>query len=208
MKKNKRANWNEVNSKKSNKEIMDSLFAVAKGLNPKKENYLQAYPHFINYFNTLNEIELKDLFIGISFTYSWMPTMLKSIIIEDEKKVLSTLNKVKKGWLIKEEDLKILKNTFNNSLVGTSKLLHFINPHVYAIWDSRVFRFICNEKPYTSRLERPQAYLKYLALLNSLKKEPVFQSFYSSIKKSVGYEVTENRALELAMFKASDTFQS
>ena len=188
-------------SEKSNQEIIEQLTKIANNIDSTKENYLVSYPHFLNYFKNLENIKLENLIIGISFTYSWMPTILKSIKLENPEKILSILNEVKNGQTINEEQLGTLKSTFNNSLVGTSKLLHFINPKQYAIWDSRVFRFLNNEEPHKYKLEKPKTYLEYLDFIENLKNEKAFETFYNLIKQRVGYEISEYRALELAFFK-------
>lgn len=188
-------------SEKSNQEIIGQLTEIAKSFDSTKENYLVSYPHFLNYFKNLETINLENLIIGISFTYSWMPTILKSIKLENADKTLSILNEVKKGKKINEEQLATLKSSFNNSLVGTSKLLHFINPKQYAIWDSRVFRFLNNEEPHKYKLEKPKTYIEYIEFVEKLKNDESFDAFYLLMKQKVGYEITEYRALELAFFK-------
>lgn len=188
-------------SEKTNLEIIDQLTRIANNFDSTKENYLLSYPHFLNYFLNKETINLENLIIGISFTYSWMPTILKSIKLENSEKILSILNEVKNGQRINEEQLGTLKSTFNNSLVGTSKLLHFINPKQYAIWDSRVFRFLNNEEPHKYKLEKPKTYLEYLDFIENLKNENAFDTFYNLMKRKVGYEISEYRALELAFFK-------
>lgn len=192
-------------TKKSKEKIIKQLIEIANNFDSKKENYLISYPHFLKYFKNIDEIKLDNLIIGISFTYSWMPTILKSINLENAEKTIVILNEVKKGKNLDENELFILKKTFNNSLVGTSKLLHFINPDKYAIWDSRVFRFLNNgEEPHKYKLEKPEAYLKYLSFIDSIKKEENFNSFYILMKEKVGFQITENRALELAFFKGEN----
>lgn len=186
---------------KSKQEIIEQLIKIANNFESEKENYLRSYPHFLNYFKNIESITLENIIIGISFTYSWMPTILKSIKLENTENVILILNKVKIGKIINEEELSTLKVAFNNSLVGTSKLLHFINPEQYAIWDSRVFRFLNNEEPHKYKLEKPEAYLKYLKLIEDLKSENIFENFYQLMKQKVGYEITEYRAVELAFFK-------
>ncbi len=69
---------------------------------------------------------------------------------------------MKKGKLIDERQTITLKTAFNNSLVGTSQLLHFINPKQYAIWEQPCFRFLNNVEPHKYRLEKPRAYIEYL----------------------------------------------
>jgi len=55
---------------------------------------------------------------------------------------LEIINNAKKGIVPSIDQLEILKGLLNNSLVGTSKHLHFINPEIFAIWDSRVYRYL------------------------------------------------------------------
>jgi hypothetical protein len=50
----------------------------------------------------------------------------------------------------------------NNSMVGVSKLLHFINPERYAIWDRRVASYPQRTYHWSG------AYLDYLALCHTL----------------------------------------
>ena len=188
---------------KSNDETFLQLTNIANNFKSTEENYLLSYPYFLNYFQNLESINLENLVIGISFTYSWMPTILKALNLKNTEEVLFILNEVKKGKLIDEQQLTTLKTTFNNSLVGTSKLLHFINPKQYAIWDSRVFRFLNNVEPHKYRLEKPRAYIEYLKLIEELKNEKAFTAFFELMKQKVGYDITEYRALELAFFKVT-----
>ena len=188
---------------KSNDETFLQLTNIANNFKSTEENYLLSYPYFLNYFQNLESINLENLVIGISFTYSWMPTILKALNLKNTEEVLFILNEVKKGKLIDEQQLTTLKTTFNNSLVGTSKLLHFINPKQYAIWDSRVFRFLNNVEPHKYRLEKPRAYIEYLKLIEELKNEKVFTALFELMKQKVGYDITEYRALELAFFKGT-----
>ena len=188
---------------KSNDETFLQLTNIANNFKSTEENYLLSYPYFLNYFQNLESINLENLVIGISFTYSWMPTILKALNLKNTEEVLFILNEVKKGKLIDEQQLTTLKTTFNNSLVGTSKLLYFINPKQYAIWDSRVFRFLNDVEPHKYRLEKPRAYIEYLKLIEELKNEKAFTAFFELMKQKVGYDITEYRALELAFFKGT-----
>lgn len=186
--------------KKSDQEIIKQIIKIAENFDLSQENYLLTYPHFLNYFNNIEVINLENLIIGISFTYSWMPTILKKLKVDDSEYLLYILNAVKQGKMINQEQLLFIKNAFNNSLVGTSKLLHFINPYKYAIWDSRVFYFLFNQKPHKYRLENIQNYLEYISLIEDLTKEQGFENFYTLIKQKIDHEITEFRALELAFF--------
>ncbi|MCS4300271.1 MULTISPECIES: hypothetical protein [Acinetobacter] len=186
---------------KKNQEIFKQIMEIANNFNSEKENYLQAYSYFLNYFRKIDRIQLDDIVIGISFTYSWMPTILKKIDLTNSENLILILNKVKNGEVISIEEINLLKQAFNNSLVGTSKLLHFINPNKYAIWDSRVFKFLSGEKSYISKFKQAEIYIEYLQLLDNLKLEEDFNIFFTIIQHKVGYEISEYRALELAFYK-------
>lgn len=189
-----------IGSGRTNQILLDELIEAALSIDPKIKSYFQTYPHFIEYFKNQNHISLHDVVIGISFTYSWMPTILKSIDLKDEKTLVDVINRAKRGEDLSIKDLEYLKSVFNNSLVGTSKLLHFVNPEKFAIWDSKVYRSIFNEEPHGYKVEKPETYLGYLDLLHQLKQEVNFTKFHTLINQNFGYDVTAIRALEIGFF--------
>ena len=105
----------------------------------ENDSYVDSYSEFINYFKNIDWIEKHNLVIASHFVYGWMPTIIQ-LDTKNVDEVLSALNAVKAGHSVTESQLEIIKKCINNSMVGTSKLLHFINPNLYAIWDSRIFR--------------------------------------------------------------------
>lgn len=84
---------------------------------------------------------MDDFWKVVAFAYSWMPTIptihfqkIKGL----EDKVFGELKKLQRGngdvaWLFNT-----LSPVINNSVVGTSKTLHFIAPNSIPIYDSRV----------------------------------------------------------------------
>lgn len=172
----------------------------------KGDNYLISYPHFINYFKHLDTINEENLVIGISFVYSWMPTVLKKLDKKLFTQAITVLNKAKQNHKLTIDDYKLLKQTFNNSIVGTSKLLHFINPDKYAIWDSNIFKFLHNEcfQAHHYRIENITMYIDYLQLVNSLTQLDNFDGFYTKVKSMLkeNGSISKFRAIELIMFRA------
>ncbi|EPF74202.1 hypothetical protein [Acinetobacter indicus] len=65
---------------KNNNEVFKQIFEIANQFDKEQENYLIAYSHFLNYSKKTDVLTLDDIVIGISFTYSWMPTILKKLI--------------------------------------------------------------------------------------------------------------------------------
>ncbi len=93
-----------------------------------------------------------------------------------------------------------MKGLFNNSIVGTSKLLHFINPEVFAIWDSHVYRYLMEMEPYNYRIEDCELYLKYLDFCRLVAQRVEFDQVHKSICERVGQQMTKMRTAELVMY--------
>ena len=164
----------------------------------RKSDYL-SYPEFLKYFNDLNTITRHNLTIGINFTYGWMPTIFE-FRSDNFDEALDILNKIKTGTNPTIDNLTLLKGLLNNSLVGTTKLLHFINPNNFAIWDSRVYRYLTNKEPYDNRIGNCNTYLDYLAFCDYLTKQQEFNPLKKSMEKKVGYSMTAFRVAELVMY--------
>lgn len=167
----------------------------------KKENsYLESYPFFLNYFESIKLIKKENFIIGSHFVYGWMPRVL-NLNIEKIGEVLKILNKVKNNKeIINKEELDILKNSVNNSIVGVSKLLHLINPNNYAIWDSNIYKFIFN-KSGTYGINKPSIYLDYISEIKRISKEKGYKEFHKKVENKYGSKITSMRAIEWVMFE-------
>jgi hypothetical protein len=178
---------------------LESLIKEANEFTEEGYSYYISYKEFLKYFENQERIELHNLVIGINFTYGWMPTIFDFRSTNFDA-ALEVLNKAKCNIKLIYNDYQILKTLFNNSLVGTSKLLHFINPEKYAIWDSRVFRYLYDKEPHDYRIGKIENYIEYLTLLENLTKELKFNDFQNIINSKLKYNVTKFRALEMIMF--------
>lgn len=63
---------------------------------PGNEKYLIAYQEFLQYFKDTDIITRHNTIIGISFTYSWMPTIL-DIRYDNIGEATKILNNAKQG---------------------------------------------------------------------------------------------------------------
>ncbi len=166
---------------------------------PIQDSYSASYPEFLKYFNDINgQLTDHHLVIGSHFVYGWMPTIVK-LKISELGEVLTALNKAKAGGKLKADELVLLKKCINNSIVGASKLLHFINPNIYAIWDSRIHRYSTGKKSQYS-VNNSQTYLNYLNTLWKLIDQPEFSHFYQQVLSKYPYKISKMRALEIVMF--------
>jgi hypothetical protein len=163
--------------------------------------YLVSYREFVRYFAELSEITFHHFIIGTHFTYGWMPTILNlKGDSTDFDLAVQILNAVKRGLLPpRAEALRLLQSIVNNSLVGVSKLLHFIRPDLYPIWDSRVYKYI-NGKPASQQIAKVDNYMAYYDNCREIIEEERFKSVHRLMNGKIGYEVTAFRAVELVMF--------
>jgi len=103
--------------------------------------------------------------------------------------------------ILQKQDLELLKKIVNNSIVGVSKLLHFVNPNYYLIWDSRVARYF-----QIKNVNNIDNYLKYLDFCHSLSKNLLDKVYHNicviepSFKKA-----TKLRTLEFIFFNLGKT---
>ncbi len=166
----------------------------------ENDSYVNSYPVFLDYFKQLDYIEKEHLIISSHFVYGWMPKVLQ-LDLNKEGEVLKLLNLVKGGQVLIDEEIEVLKKSINNSLVGLSKLLHFIIPNHYAIWDSRVLRYTTEQKSIYG-IDKVKNYQEYLERINDLKQSneltPLFSKVQSYFKN---YHISEIRAIELVMFE-------
>ena len=155
----------------------------------ENDSYIKTYPEFLKYFENISAGDLNEhnLVIASHFVYGWMPTILH-LNFEKKGEVLKLLNAVKSGYLLNLEELETLKSAINNSLVGLSKLLHFINPRDYAIWDSRVFRYL-TEKKSSYGINKPQLYLDYLNGIKKISKNKNYRKLHDLISRNFEYEI-------------------
>lgn len=167
----------------------------------KKNSYIKAYPEFIKYFETNRPIKEHHLIIGSHFIYGWMPTIL-TLKLDNVDEVLRLFNEVRNGKVLIEAELETLKTCINNSMVGLSKLLHFINPVNYAIWDSRILNY-CTGQSSQYGIDKPKNYIAYIEILNEISKEKQFNELYATIKKHFDYPITAMRAIEIIMFQTN-----
>lgn len=160
--------------------------------------FTYSYFAFLQYFRDLSHIDAQHVIIGANFTYGWMPTMLRFKSTQFEQ-AASILNQVKQGEKIGHSDLLFLAHLINNSLVGVSKLLHFIAPTQYAIWDSRVASYL-HPKLSHHLLHHTRTYSNYIQTCNELIVQPEFVSVHQSINHKIGQPVTSMRAVEIVMY--------
>lgn len=163
----------------------------------QNDSYLLSYPHFIDYFKQKDKLTKKDLICGVFMVYGWMPTILKRNDCNYE--IIEILNFVKNNNdVLSEDNLRKLLPFANKSMVGLSKLLHFINPEVYPIWDRKICKYFYSTS-HNYQIQNVSNYLKYT---NAIHKALEFElpEEFNLIKKQLDYNISDIRLIEISIF--------
>ena len=169
----------------------------------RDNSYIVSYPHILAHFARMDVLSESDFVCGAHIVYGWMPTVLDlnpGGFKLDLKSGSEILTAAKKAGRVADSDLELLAKLVNNSLVGASKLLHFVAPKAFAIWDSKIYSFVFEEPAHNYRVNKVSKYREYMTELERIKRRPGFDTFHESVQSKVGYQISALRAIELVMF--------
>ena len=144
--------------------------------------YRYTYDRYIQYFREKSlqeELSEQDLYVGFAMAYSWMATIKQlDPRIDTIQNAVSALNRLRR---LKPSDVMVEESSderispeqageigtmiepvrqFLSSVIGTSKLLHFVNPDVFPIWDSVIHKF-CDSLKQTRASDSLNRYVEY-----------------------------------------------
>jgi len=168
------------------------------------DSYLRSYRAIAAHFRGIATFDAETFIVAAHSVYGWMPTVLELAIESDGDldRAAAAVNRARREFF-DDEELNHLMRVVNNSLVGVSKLLHFASPDNFAIWDSKVYQFVLEKKPYHYRMNNIQDFAEYHQALHRLGEDKVqFPSLQSQVNQKLGYDVKPLRALELVIFYA------
>ena len=180
---------------------MTDIFALEPHTQILQTSYILSYPHLLSYFGK-DVFDAVDIVRGTHMVYGWMPTVLEFYPGTNLgfDRAAELLTQARRSGTLSDRDLTALQGLINNSLVGVSKLLHFVAPTHFAMWDSKIYTFVFEEQPHNYRVNKVEKYCDYLKKLTELQSHSRFARFHDSVNAKVGYEVSKLHALELVMF--------
>lgn len=183
------------------------LVCVKDAIEPDTNYYLKSYWSLVKLakytFDDDKHACLRSLALA---TYGWMPTIIKRDHFERFQcndpvhaiKAVKNPQEAEKfiGTMCKDAPI-------NNSWVGTSKLMHFLNPEIFPIWDSKI-AVIFGFKSYS--YNKKAAYLEYVQFMHSQVANAgnQFSGMAKLIKDRYGYWPSDIRCLEFYLFTVSD----
>lgn len=156
------------------------------------------YPYLVQYFRQRTKVHDRDIVVGIHMTYAWMPTMLR-LRQSDLQAGLRAVRRLVSAEQPDESDLRDLRELVNRSVVGSSKLIHFMSPDKYPIWDRRVAA-ASRLGPATSI----PAYIRYCELARLAVRQREFTALHACVASMLSYpsdfKLSKLRSLELILW--------
>lgn len=162
------------------------------------EQYLRTYPQLLRSTAILAKEMGEDVLPAIAhMAYGWMPTILKKFSDSKTDVVGSST-----GCQSFEEASALIQSLdespINNSWVGMSKVLHFMNPEFFPIWDSRVAKHFGLKYDY--QINKQNHFLEYLSFVSKHRNKDAVKKVKKAFVKEAGYSVSDVRACEFILF--------
>lgn len=190
------------------KELLTGSKAKSQHESQDPFGYGLAYPLLVEGVKLLRSGEKPltqaSLTVFLHMAYGWMPKILRTPLDEPlMDQDVQDFNALIGAISISEvpEAVSVitrLKRLTNNSTVGLSKALHFLNPETYPMWDSRLINVIVpgvsNAHAFAQNAEN---YIAYLTAVTDWLNDGDVRELAKSMAKG---QVTDRRALEFALF--------
>lgn len=169
-----------------------------------ENHYIRSYPELLNASICLvKEFKEKAVPMVAYLVYGWMPKILsysrdiyqddkiyKSVFAETEDDALEVLDAIEYP-------------PTNNAWVGMSKTLHFLNPEVFPIWDSKVAK-VLGVPP--TQMGKKEVYKNYVRFIFQHIHDPFVDKVVNEFEQVTGYQITKVRAVEFVLFVAGEEY--
>ena len=183
-------------------------------LTVRQVSYLRTYPILLRLAATEREHSEGHFLQLACAVYGWMPRVVRidSDRLPDAVAAFENAKRMR-GFTGDESVIRAISECLY-SVVGASKLLHFVKPDVFPIWDSKVqrnwHRWV---EPSQNFMSKPKNYITYASEVHQLIRDPRFNPFfdqftqaYSTRLEGLGiatYSIGKIRAVEAAAFELS-----
>lgn len=174
---------------------------IAAKIEKDENGYIESYPKLLRAVSVLAREPSEETACGVAYlAYGWMPTTLKSVDFGNVAGGGAGLMRLAVDSSTAGDAANTLDavgdaSPINNSWVGLSKFLHFINPQVFPIWDSKIAKQFGYSYPV--QYNRSDVYRAYLGFIHACSGS----DFAYRIKNMhTAYEISDVRAVECGLF--------
>lgn len=161
-------------------------------------HYIRSYPELLDASKCLvQRFEERAIPMVAYLVYGWMPKILSYSrdTYQDDKIYQAVLAKTEKDALRVLDSIEYPPT--NNAWVGMSKTLHFLNPEVFPIWDSKVAKVLGIP---TTQMGKKEVYKNYLSFIFQNMNSSFVDTVRTEFKSVTGYQITKVRAVEFVLF--------
>jgi len=188
--------------------IFAKLLEVSSEADPADSVAPSTYMGMIESATRMSAVQDYSALVGIShMVYGWMPRMLNLHSEAFNTTIAATFwNETRRGE-IAPGTLDELIHLINNSIVGTSKLLHFIEPERFPILDARVIHVLRAEFEVSEADTTGGFYRDYTSWMRRLVADPRSEKIQTNLIDRGLLEGGESRlrAIELCLWIAGRT---
>lgn len=170
--------------------------------------YSKVYPSLVRYWQKAGDLDWDAALALLHMCYGWMPTIpnlddIGEWSVESQMELAALLQRARAGNDLDVTGLELLKSFCNNSMNGGSKLLHWLRPDRFAIWDKRVaLVFLVKSKLWHYQYNTIAAWQAYNQTVRQWSCEEVVQQIAGHLRRDFhclsGVQTT--RLIELVMF--------
>lgn len=161
-------------------------------------NYIRSYPELLDASKCLvQRFNEKSVPMVAYLVYGWMPKILSYSrdTYQDDKIFQAVFARTEKDALQVLDSIEYPPT--NNAWVGMSKTLHFLNPEVFPIWDSKVAKVLGVP---TTQMGKKEVYKNYLSFILQNTDSPFVDVVTTEFERVTGYQITKVRAVEFVLF--------
>ncbi len=173
--------------------------------------YLATYPSIRMHARQFSAIDQSAFHQVAAMVYGWMPRILR-LDLRYVADATTALNVSASASLETHADVSVADiSACVRSVVGTSKMLHFVNDTIFPIWDSRIETLRSGSKPTNEHMGCVENFASYVKEVHAIRIEPGFADFcdrfraaYTDRLQAMGiatYEISEVRVVEAAAFE-------
>lgn len=176
----------------------------------RSHTYLSTYPEIVTFLQGADEIQASQFRQLALMVYGWMPRVLRIDLVHFPLAVQAANSALHASTQTYENTpIQHIANCLH-SMVGASKLLHFINPNVFPIWDRKIqaFRGFSIGNYDMSNIMN---YIEYVSNVHAIAGENGFIDFYNQfcaaheIRLRMNnidfYQVSHLRSIEASAFE-------
>lgn len=183
-------------------------------LGARQITYLETYPAMLALAGT-SKGDARTRFLQLAAAaYGWMPRVVRIDTTRVDGAVVALAKAAQRTEFVDAATQEVEQIAVClSSVVGASKVLHFTNPVVFPIWDTKVQRVWGHADPTQDYMRNCRHYVAYATEVHCLRTLKEFAGFATEFREAYSarlmrlgipdYRISDSRVIESAAFERS-----